>query len=73
MPRHHASRRVGPGHCNQTAYLGMRPAGVYLQRPLLKPAGRLLYIPYNSLQLKERGTHRAAQHDGILVLLKPRA
>lgn len=54
VPMHHTSLRVGTEHYNQTAYLGVGPAGVYLQRPALKPAGRLLYIPYKSLKLKER-------------------
>ena len=54
VPLHHTSLRVGTEHYNQTAYLGVGPAGVYLQRPALKPAGRLLYIPYGCLKLKAK-------------------
>jgi len=54
VPMHHTSLRVGTEHYNQTAHLGLGPAGLYLQRPALKASGQLLCIPYGHLTLKER-------------------
>lgn len=54
IPLHHTSLRVGTEHYNQTAHLGLGAAGFYLLRPAPTLAGRLLYIPYNCLALKQR-------------------
>jgi hypothetical protein len=57
VPMHHTSLRVGAEHYNQTAYVGLGLAALYLQRPAHTPAGRLLCIPYARLQLRQRPGH----------------
>jgi hypothetical protein len=54
VPMHHTSLRVGAEHYNQTAYVGLGPAALYLQRPAPTPVGRLLRIPYASLRVRQR-------------------
>lgn len=44
VPMHHTSLRVGTEHYNQTAYLGVGAAGIYLQRPAPKPAGCFTFL-----------------------------
>jgi hypothetical protein len=51
---HHTSLRVGAEHYNQTAYVGLGLAALYLQRPAHTPASRLLCIPYARLRLRQR-------------------
>ena len=49
---HHTSLRVGIEHYNQTAYVGLGPAGIYLRRPAPTASQRVLYIPYAQVRLQ---------------------